>query len=161
MTIAFWRGRTGPAPEGRAAREPGLAALTELVEGYGASVVLRTATQPALTQAGGFPAPEVLAEAREIAPDPPALFAALKRVAVHDVSAMDDAALAARMRAEAQTLLIVANRLQARALFDSVRDLPEAAHLSTLMVPAHRRAVLKGVRARLKEERRCASSRHR
>lgn len=129
---------------------PCLAALTELVEGYGASVVLCTATQPALTQAGGFPAPEALAEAREIAPDPPALFAALKRVAVRDVGAMDDATLAARMRAEAQVLLIVDNRLQARALFDAIRDLSGAAHLSTLMTPAHRRAILDDIRWRLK-----------
>lgn len=130
---------------------PCLAALTELVEGYGASVVLCTATQPALTRAGGFLAPEALAEAQEIAPDPPALFATLKRVAVRDVGAMDDAALAARMQAEAQALLIVDNRLQARALFDAIRDLPGAAHLSTLMTPAHRRAVLDDIRLRLKD----------
>lgn len=130
---------------------PCLAALTELVEGYGASVVLCTATQPALTRAGGFLAPEALAEAQEIAPDPPALFATLKRVAVRDVGAMDDAALAARMQAEAQALLIVDNRLQARALFDAIRDAPGAAHLSTLMTPAHRRAVLDDIRLRLKD----------
>lgn len=40
---------------------PCLAALRELMDGYGASVVLTTATQPALTRAGGFPAPEALA----------------------------------------------------------------------------------------------------
>ena len=34
---------------------PCLAALRELMEGYGATVVLSTATQPALTRAGGFP----------------------------------------------------------------------------------------------------------
>lgn len=130
---------------------PCLAALTELVEGYGTSVVLCTATQPALTRSSGFLAPEALAEAHEIAPDPPALFAALKRVAVHDVGAMDDAALAARMQAEAQALLIVDNRLQARALFDAIRDVPGAAHLSTLMTPAHRRAVLDDIRQRLKD----------
>lgn len=130
---------------------PCLAALTELVEGYGASVVLSTATQPALTRAGGFPAPEALGEAREIAPDPPALFRALKRVEVQDIGPMENAALAARMQAEPQALLIVDNRVQARALFDAVRDAPGAAHLSTLMVPAHRRAVLGDIRQRLKD----------
>lgn len=129
---------------------PCLAALTELVEGYGASVVLSTATQPALTRASGFPAPEALADVHEIAPDPPALFAALKRVSVRDVGPMDDAALAARMQTEAQALLIVDNRVQARALFDMVRDLSGAAHLSTLMTPAHRRAVLANIHERLK-----------
>lgn len=129
---------------------PCLAALSELVEGYGASVVLSTATQPALTKAGGFPAPEALADVREIAPDPPALFAALKRVSVCDLGPMDDAALAVRLRAEEQVLLILDNRLQARALFDAIRDAPGAAHLSTLMTPAHRRAVLGDIRLHLK-----------
>lgn len=128
---------------------PCLAALTELTEGYGASVVLSTATQPALTTAGGFPASEALANVREIAPNPPALFAALKRVSVRDLGPLDDTALAVRLRAEAQVLLILDNRMQARALFDAIRDTPGAAHLSTLMTPAHRRAVLGDVRTRL------------
>ncbi|KIT18129.1 CRISPR-associated endonuclease Cas3'' [Jannaschia aquimarina] len=130
---------------------PCLAALRELMEGYGASVVLSTATQPALTKAGGFPAGEALEGAREIAPEPAALFAALKRVEVRDVGSMDDAALANRLRAERRALCIVDNRMQARALFDAVRDADGAAHLSTLMVPAHRRAVLAEVRARLRQ----------
>lgn len=129
---------------------PCLAALHELMEGYGATVVLSTATQPALTRTGGFPAEEALEGAREIAPDPAALFAALKRVEVRDVGPMDDAALADRLRGAEQVLCIVDNRMQARALFDAIRDAPGAAHLSTLMVPAHRRAVLSQVRERLK-----------
>ena len=129
---------------------PCLAALRELVEGYGTSVVLSTATQPALTMAGGFPAPEALGNAREIAPDPPDLFARLRRVEVRDVGPMDDAALVDRMRGAERALLIVDNRMQARALFDALRGEAGAAHLSTLMVPAHRRAILDDVRRRLK-----------
>lgn len=129
---------------------PCLAALHELMEGYGATVVLSTATQPALTRTGGFPAEEALEGAREIAPDPAALFAELKRVEVRGVGSMDDAALADRLRGAEQVLCIVDNRMQARALFDAIRDAPGAAHLSTLMVPAHRRAVLSQVRERLK-----------
>ena len=129
---------------------PCLAALRELMEGYGASVVLSTATQPALTKAGGFPGDEALEAAREIAPDPAGLFAALRRVEVRDVGARDDAALADRLRGAGQVLAIVDNRMQARGLFDAVRGEEGAAHLSTLMVPAHRRAVLVEVRERLK-----------
>lgn len=129
---------------------PCLAALRELMEGYGASVVLSTATQPALTKAGGFPAEEALEGAREIAPEPEKLFAALKRVEVRDVGEMEDTALADRLRESDQCLCIVDNRTQARSLFDAIRELPGAAHLSTLMVPAHRRAVLKQVHFRLK-----------
>ncbi|MDD9718723.1 CRISPR-associated endonuclease Cas3'' [Dinoroseobacter sp. PD6] len=130
---------------------PCLAALRELLEGYGATVVLSTATQPALTKLGGFPAEEALEAAREIAPDPAQLFAALKRVEVRDVGAMDDTTLAERLRGANQALCIVDNRMQARGLFETIDDVPGAAHLSTLMVPAHRRAVLAEVRARLKD----------
>lgn len=131
---------------------PCLAALRELMEGYGVSVVLSTATQPALTQAGGFPADEALEGAREIAPEPERLFAALQRVEVRDVGALDDAALTDRLRGAEQALCIVDNRMQARTLFDAIREAQGATHLSTLMVPAHRRAVLAQVRARLKDK---------
>ena len=131
---------------------PSLAALRELMDGYGASVVLSTATQPALTRKGGFPAQEALEGAREIAPDPPALFATLKRVKVLYLGSQSDANLADRMRDAEQVLTIVDNRLQARGLFDLVRDAEGAAHLSTLMTPEHRRAVLADVRARLDDD---------
>ena len=132
---------------------PSLAALQELMDGYGASVVLSTATQPVLTRAGGFPASEALEGAREIAPDPPKLFASLKRVKVRDLGPRPDADLADRMRDAEQVLTIVDNRLQARGLFDLVRDAEGAAHLSTLMTPGHRRAVLADIRARLDDDR--------
>lgn len=132
---------------------PCLATLRELMEGYGASVVLSTATQPALTRSGGFPASEALDGAREIAPDPSTLFTALKRVEVKNIGPVDDVALADRLRGAAQVLCIVDNRIQARSLFDAVRDEEGATHLSTLMVPAHRRSVLNKVRERLKDGR--------
>jgi CRISPR-associated endonuclease/helicase Cas3 len=58
---------------------PCVAALDELTRNYGCSVVLCTATQPALKAprfAGGFD----LSPERELAPDPPALAQKLKRV---------------------------------------------------------------------------------
>lgn len=131
---------------------PCLAALHELMEGYGASVVLSTATQPALTKAGGFPAQEALVGGREIAPDPPQLFKTLRRVEVRDKGPMDDAALARRLLDADQVLCIADNRMQARGVFDAIRDAEGATHLSTLMVPAHRRAVLKDVRDRLERK---------
>jgi CRISPR-associated endonuclease/helicase Cas3 len=62
-----------------------MAALRELAANYGASVALCTATRPALRakngfdeKRGGFP----IGEERELAPDPPALYSALKRIRV-------------------------------------------------------------------------------
>ena len=132
---------------------PCLAALQELTDGYGASVVLSTATQPALTRSGGFPAPEALEGAREIAPDPPDLFARLKRVEVCDVGPQSDTDLADRMTSAEQGLVIVDNRIQAREIFDLIRASDGAAHLSTLMTSGHRRSVLADVRKRLADGR--------
>lgn len=131
---------------------PCLAALSELMDGYGASVVLCTATQPALTREAGFPAPEALVGARELAPNPARLYAALRRVKVRDIGAQTDDDLAQRLREATQALLIVDNRTQARRLFDQIRTEQGAAHLSTLMTAEHRRAVLADIRARLKGE---------
>ena len=131
---------------------PCLAALRELMEGYAASIVLSTATQPALTKAGGFPAEEALEGAREIACDPEDLFRSLKRVEVKDVGEMKNEALADRIRGTEQILCILDNREQARSVFDAVSDSCGAAHLSTLMVPAHRRAVLAQIRKRLDDQ---------
>jgi CRISPR-associated endonuclease/helicase Cas3 len=136
---------------------PCVAALKELARNYGSSVVLCTATQPALTApapdkpgfAGGFKEP------RELAPDVPALFAALRRVTVRDIGEQDDAALAARIAASPQALCIVNQRAHARALFRVIRDLPGPRHLSTCMHSVHRARVLAEIRADLKDRRPC------
>ena len=79
---------------------PCVAALDELARNYGTSVVLCTATQPALVETddeaksfkGGF------RDVREIAPEPERLYRAFKRVSVERLGELDDAALAARLR---------------------------------------------------------------
>ncbi len=133
---------------------PCLAALKELVRGYGSSVVLCTATQPALLkgrEGDGFPAAEGLEPetVRELAPDPPRLYEAFRRVRVEDAGTLDDETLAARLRGANQVLAILNNRRHARTLFDALRNAPGAALLTTWMTPAHRRAVLADIRARL------------
>lgn len=134
---------------------PCMAVLDELARNYGASVVLCTATQPALRkmdealplnklkQTQGF---EIGPE-RELAPDPPGLYTALRRVRVEvQPQPVDDRAIAARFAEQEQMLCIVNTRGHAKALFDSIKNLPGARHLTTLMCPAHRRKVLVEVR---------------
>ena len=136
---------------------PCVAALKELARNYGSSVVLCTATQPALEAPksdgtgflGGFKSP------REIAPDVPALFAALRRVTVHDIGNQDDAALAIRIGKSPQALCIVNQRAHARALFAAIRHLLGARHLSTCMHSVHRARVLAEIRADLTAHRPC------
>ena len=62
-----------------------------------------------------------------------------------------DAKIAARFAEQPGMLCIVNTRGHARAVFDAIRPLPGATHLTTLMCPRHRRAVLEDVRARLRD----------
>ncbi|NKN31880.1 CRISPR-associated endonuclease Cas3'' [Marichromatium bheemlicum] len=125
---------------------PTVAAIDELARNYGCTLVLCTATQPALN------APEFrggLDDVRELAPDPPALYRRLERVRIGHLGEVDDAALVARLQGHAQVLCIVNNRRHARALYQAIAEQPGACHLSTLMCARHRSAVLAEVRARL------------
>ncbi len=133
--------------------EPTLAALRELVERYGCSVVLCTATQPALEQRDDFKIG--LRRVRPIIADPQPLFAALKRVHVHHLGKVRDEELAERLAKEPRALAIVNTRPHAVRLFDLVAENTEHGtcfHLSTLMCGAHRRKVLATVRERLKTD---------
>lgn len=136
---------------------PCVAALQELARGYGSSIVLCTATQPALDEtadpersfAGGFEG------ARELAPEPPRLFTALKRVRVDHAGVLADDALAERLGAADRVLCIVNTRRHARALFARIGALPGTFHLTTLMCAAHRQVVLARIKEALTEQRPC------
>ncbi|MEM7356896.1 MAG: CRISPR-associated endonuclease Cas3'', partial [Acidobacteriota bacterium] len=97
---------------------PCLRALDELTRAYGASVVLCTATQPAVQQRDGFPIG--LSGVREIIDDPPRLYEALRRVELRDIGLQDDEALAQRLRRAEQVLCVVNTRGHARALFEKL-----------------------------------------
>lgn len=133
---------------------PAVAAIDELARNYRSSIVLCTATQPALNAPdfrGGFDKEQV----RELAPNPPELFRKLDRVRVRHVGTLDDDALAAQLRELDQVLCIVNNRRHARALYQSLSDLPGARHLTTLMCAKHRSQVLAEVRVRLENGEPC------
>jgi CRISPR-associated endonuclease/helicase Cas3 len=122
---------------------PCVAMLDELALNYRASIVLCTATQPALNApkfVGGF------ADVRELAPEPQRLFDALARVTVEMAGALDDEQLVQRMRDRNQVLCIVNNKRHAQSLFKSIEHEPGARHLSTLMHARHRTRVLDDVR---------------
>lgn len=129
---------------------PCMAALDELARNYRTSVVLCTATQPALRRVDGFEGGFDIADDRELAPDPRGLYEALKRVAVEVMpDPVADETVAARFAQTPQMLAIVNSRQHARKLFDMIASLPGAVYLTTLMCPKHRRAVLADVRIRL------------
>jgi CRISPR-associated endonuclease/helicase Cas3 len=135
--------------------QPILDTLRLLSAHYGVSVVLSTATQPALSTREYFDAAKSrrgLEDVREIVTDPDALYRELKRV---EVALPDDLnvpttweALAVEISAHNNVLAIVNTRKHARELH---RLMPQGTlHLSALMCGAHRSAVIDDIKARLK-----------
>ncbi|APW45304.1 CRISPR-associated helicase/endonuclease Cas3 [Rhodoferax antarcticus] len=138
--------------------QPILDVLNLLVTHYGVTVVLCTATQPALNSTTYFDANKNLRgleNVREIIDHPDALFDALKRVDVTlppdwtTPTAWED--IAAQLSAEDCVLAIVSTRKAAREL---QRLMPaDTLHLSALMCGAHRKEVIDQIKARLKAKR--------
>ena len=127
---------------------PCVAALDELARNWRTTVVLCTATQPALTKTDQFP--DGFDAPRELAPNPHQLHDALKRTRLKQAGTVSDSELAGRLRMTPQVLCIVNTRRHARELYEMLRDAPGALHLSTLMCAVHRRERLNEVRERLK-----------
>lgn len=138
--------------------QPILDMLNLLVKHYGVTVVLCTATQPALSSTNYFDASQNLRgleNVREIIDDPDSLYAQLKRVNVRLPNdwqtPMEWPAVAAALAAEDCVLAIVNTRKAARELF---KLLPAGTlHLSALMCGEHRTAVIDEIKARLKAKR--------
>ena len=127
---------------------PCITALDELARNWRASVVLCTATQPALGEADGFTGG--FQQVKELAPEPQRLYDTLKRTQMRRVGRMADAELADRLNESPQVLCIVNTRRHAYELYERIADAEGACHLSTLMCAAHRRERLAAVRERLK-----------
>ena len=129
--------------------EPTLAALQELVNNYGTTVVLCTATQPAIEHREGFSIG--LQGVRPLIDEPTRLHLALQRTAITLLGATTNDDLVTRLRDERQSLCIVNSRRHASDLFKTLND-PEALHLSATMCAAHRSEVVVEIRRRLNPE---------
>lgn len=134
--------------------KPVMAVIDELARNYGCSVVLCTATQPALC------APDFdkgFENVREIAPNPKRLFEELSLVSVSHLGEVTDNELLERIQANDQILTIVNNRRHAQSLFKSLKEkkVEGVFHLTTLMCAAHRIQVLNIIRDRLKNNQAC------
>lgn len=135
--------------------QPILDVLNLLTRYYGVSVVLSTATQPALSTREYFDARQNLRgldNVREIIDDPDALYTALERVEVRLPAdwhrPTDWPTLAAELAGRDSVLAIVNTRKDARALWE---QMPQGTlHLSALMCGAHRSQVISDIKTRLK-----------
>ncbi|MFV0436903.1 MAG: CRISPR-associated helicase Cas3' [Desulfopila sp.] len=128
--------------------EPCLAALKELVQHYRCTVVLCTATQPALDDTSSLRA--ALSQVQEIVENQSRLFTAFRRVKVDRIGQLSVADLAGQLSSFPQVLCIVATKREAQELYTQVAQRDGTFHLSTNMYPAHRTEVLERVRERLR-----------
>ncbi|OLP56318.1 hypothetical protein BJF92_15635 [Rhizobium rhizosphaerae] len=126
-------------------------ALVELVLRYGCTVVLCTATQPALARREGIDLGLPLDIDRELALDPESLARQLARTRIRHQSVLDDAALEAMLGAREQILVIVNSRRHALDLYRQVKpaDFEGLVHLTTRRYASDRRRILAEVRRRL------------
>lgn len=126
--------------------------LTELVRGYGVSVVLSTATQPALgpraTSGRQFRGIEGV---RELMDAPETLWPALDRVEVTWPTDLDERStwedIATQILTQRQVLCIVNTRADCRRLTSVLPD--DTIHLSALMCAEHRSTVIAGIKTSL------------
>lgn len=129
---------------------PCVAAIAELTRNFQSTVLLCTATQPALNQLfaeyGLYP--------EELCPDTARLYERFRRVTYRTIGTIDADTLAESLRESRQALCIVNTRKAAQEIY---AKLPEEGsfHLSTLMYPAHRRTVLEEIKRRLSENLPC------
>lgn len=129
---------------------PCLRVLQELADHYNTSIVLCTATQPAVHHhPEEFPIG--LKGAREIIADPASLFDALKRVEVTSLGDLADTALVDRLRSQEQVLCIVNRRRHAQELYWLLGASEGNYHLSALMCPEHRHRIVCEIRRRLNQ----------
>ena len=132
---------------------PIMQAIKELAQNYRCSVVMCTATQPAVQAENGFY--RGFENVREIAPKPTALFDKLRRTTVQHIGTQTDADLLAKLAEHPQMLVIVNNRRHARSLYDQAKHLDGTFHLTTLMCAKHRSQKLDEIRGRLKNGEPC------
>jgi CRISPR-associated endonuclease/helicase Cas3 len=131
--------------------KPCVAAINELALNYKSSLVLCTATQPALYEEDGFEGGLKKVDVRELAPAPEALHRQLERVTVSHVGPLTDDQLAELLEAQQQVLCIVNNRRHARSLYEQIRHCRGSFHLTTAMCARHRSEVLANIRERLRD----------
>lgn len=145
---------------------PSLAMLEELTLGYGTSIVLCSATQPALELLWPFGSqPREIIEHAESFPE---VFGS--RVAYEMLGTITGEELVDRVAADHQALCVVGTKRGARWIYDGIvkraggdnaqgQNEGEAGegvfHLSAAMTPAHRRETLDAIRDRLEAGERC------
>lgn len=126
--------------------KPCMAMIEELLQQYGTSIVLCTATQPALQQF----LPEKYV-ARELCPRRDEQFRFFERVTYQNIDTVTEEEMAEKLQQEWHALCIVNTRKRAQRLYEQLQG-EGVYHLSTTMYPAHRKRALAEIRERLDDK---------
>lgn len=133
--------------------KPCLAGICQLVERYGCSAVLCTATQPAIEPILKKFLPNV--HIQELCPEPENMYQAFRRVTYVDDGELSDDALVEQLAKRKQVLCVVNSRRQAQALYRALGTDEGNYHLSTMMIPFDRKRILREIRTRLRDGQPC------
>ena len=129
--------------------KPCIAVMEELVANFGSSIVLCTATQPALS-----PFFQRKMPVTELCPRVEAQFRFFERVTFQNVGTISEDELIEKLQKEEQALCIVNTKKRAQRLYQKMKG-EGVFHLSTAMHPKHRRRVLDKIRQLVKDGKRC------
>ena len=125
--------------------KPCIAMIEELLNNYRTSVVLCTATQPALRS---FFQGSV--SATELCPRMDEQFQFFQRTLFENIGTVTEECLIDKLKREHQALCIVNTKKRAQNIYKELRE-DGIYHLSTSMYPKHRKRVLEAIRERLRE----------
>lgn len=127
---------------------PILDVIQELVDHYGVTVLLCTATQPAFESGSEYL--KGLREVKEVVPEPARHFRALSRVEyVVKQEPWSWARLAEEMSRHSQCMVVLNRKKDALYTLDALNGAEGVLHLSTFLCGQHRREVIREIRRRL------------
>lgn len=129
--------------------KPCLTAIEELVINYKVSAVLCTATQPALDAFFCN-----IKQITELCPRTEEQFEFFKRVHFENDGKLSEEDVEECLLRETQALCIVNTKKKAQKIYNAMRE-DGVYHLSTSMYPKHRKRMLKQIKERLREGKRC------
>ena len=129
--------------------KPCIAVMEELAANFDSSIVLCTATQPALS-----PFFQRKMPVTELCPRVEEQFRFFERVTFQNIGTISEDELIEKLQKEEQALCIVNTKKRAQRLYQKMKD-EGVFHLSTAMYPKHRRRVLDKIRRLVKDGKRC------
>ena len=129
--------------------KPCIAVMEELATNFRSSIVLCTATQPALTPLFRRKMPII-----ELCPRVEEQFQFFDRVTFKNIGTVSEEELIEKLEQEYQALCIVNTKKRAQKIYQTMKG-EGVFHLSTTMYPKHRRRVLEKVRRLLENGDKC------